>query len=219
MFYASNCEILIMDNGSTDETGKLLEKYRENKHIKIGRNKKHKGIAAYKNLFNKAKGEYIIEIDDDVIEFPQHFDKTMVDYMNTYTDYGFVALNVIQNEHTNGAKPDDSQYTEDVRGDKIIQQGPTGGWCTCFRKRDYRKIRLYFNLMPLSFRRGEDGTLSGLFGKYLRLKSGIIKNQVCFHATGPYYANQYDHLAREIEKYEINKFGELADLYKSFLNK
>lgn len=24
---------------------------------------------------------------------------------------------------------------------KTIQGGPTGGWCSCFRRKDYRKIK------------------------------------------------------------------------------
>lgn len=219
IFYKQDAEILIMDDGSADETEALLKKYANNHLIKIIKRRKHAGISCYKKLFRKAKGEYIIEIDDDVLEFPRHFDKTMVEYMQAYPDYGFLALNVIQNEFTNGAKPEDSHYMEDMRDGKVIQKGPTGGWCACFRKSDYRKVSLRFNLIRLNFKKGEDGTLSALFERHLNLKSGVIKNHTCFHASGPHYAKQYGYLKRDIEKYESNQLTSMSELYVSFLEK
>ncbi len=218
MFYVDDFEIVIKNNGSAEQTKKVLEKYRQNFNIRIIESKKHKGLNAYKELFNKAKGDYIIDVDDDVLEFPLHFDKAMVEYMKEYTDYGFLALNVLQNEYTNGAKPSDSSYVEDARGGNVVQKGPAGGWCACFRKRDYRKIQIFFNVASLSFKNGEDAMLASLFRKVLKLKSGIIKSQVCFHATGAYYAKKYGHLEREIEKYSSNQLDSLAEHYKSFLD-
>jgi len=220
LIYFENSEILIMDNGSTDQTEKVLEKYKQNKQIRIIRNKKHIGIRAYKKLFGKAKGDYIIDLDDDVLEFPLYFDRTMIEYMNLYSDYGFLALNVIQNEYTNGAKPDASNYMDDIRHGKTVLKGPAGGWCTCFRRDDYMKIRNIFNLTPLSFKKGgEDNILAGLFKKYLKLNVGIIKDQVCFHACGAHYARQYGHLEREIAKYESGNLTAFVDHYKSFIKK
>lgn len=213
------CEILVLDNGSTDETGKILDKYRDNSFIRISRNEKHIGLNAYKKLFSEAKGNYIIEVDDDVLEFPLHFDKTMIQYMDEYTDYGFLALNVMQNENTNGAKPEQSFYVDDVRGDKTVEQGPAGGWCTCFRQKDYRKIKWIFNFKRLSFMNGEDAALVSLFRKMLKLKPGIIKDQICFHATGAYYAKMYGHIDREIEKYASNNLDTFVEHYKSFRDK
>ena len=219
IFYHHDCRVLIMDNGSTDETEKVLEKYRGNSCVKIIRSEKHKGLNAYKQLFKKAKSKYIIEVDDDVLEFPVHFDKVMLEYMDAYPDYGYLALNVVQNEFTNGAKPDVSHYTDDVRGDKVVQRGPTGGWCSCFRKRDFNKIRRSFNKANINFKNSEDCVLEGYLNRWLKLKAGIIKNYTCFHATGPHYAKKYGHLEREIKKYSDNQLDSFVEHYKSYLNK
>lgn len=218
MFYRDDCEIIIMDDGSTDETSRLLGTFEKKKNFKIIRNKKHRSLQAYKKLFGKAKGDYIIEVDDDVLEFPIHFDKIMVEYMHEFPDYGYLALDVIQNEFTNGAKPGVSYYTEDIRNNKIVQKGLTGGWCTCFRRKDYLKIKWRFNFTSFNFKFSEDAALSNLFNKRLKLKSGIIKDHFCFHASGPYYAKQYGNLEREIEKYRSNDLGDFVDLYKSYLD-
>jgi len=214
-------EILIMDNGSTDKTGEILNglENRGMSCVRVIRNLSNKGLNAYKRLFGMAHGDYIIEIDDDILSFPKDFDQTMIDYMNVYSDYGFLALNVIQDEHTNGAKPDSSFYTEDIRGDMVVEKGPTGGWCSCFRKRDYRKIRFFFNLIPLNMKRCEDGTLAALFRFILRLHAGLIKNAVCLHACGPYYAKLYGQTDREIEKYMTAGLTEIAKNYRPADNK
>ncbi len=219
LYYTNNVEITIMCDGENNQTDKVLEKYKENSRIRVVRNKTHIGLNAYKKLFRMLKGDYIIVIDDDVLELPSHFDKTMVEYLNLYPDYGFLALNVIQNEFTNGAKPDESHYKDDVRHDGIVQEGPAGGWCSCFRRRDYRKIRSIFNFNTLSMKQSQDGVLSGLFGKYLKLKRGIIKNAICFHASGPYYAKKFGYLKTEIEKYQSSNLPSFVEHYKTFLDK
>jgi glycosyltransferase involved in cell wall biosynthesis len=206
-------EIFIMDNGSTDKTSETIDTFKKHPNITVIRNQTNLGLNAYKRLFNKSKGDYIIEIDDDILEFPKDFDKTMCDYLEVFRDYGFLALNVVQDARTNGAKLSSTHYTDDIRGNMIVENGPTGGWCTCFRRSDYRKIRLFFNLIPLNMKRCEDGMLVTLFRFFLNLKSGIIKNTVCLHACGAYYAKLYSQSEREIQKYLAAGLTEIAKSY------
>lgn len=212
----STCEIIIMDNGSDDATPSVLEKYKQHEHFRIIQLKKNYGIEGYKKLFSKAKGKYVVIVDDDVLSFPERLDDLFTDYMECYTDYGFIGLNVIQNEFTNGAKPGIENYTEDVRGHRIIEAGPTGGWCTCFRRSDYKKVKWRFLFSKIDLRISEDGMLSNLFERKLRLKSGLIKEAVCFHACGPYYAKEYGHLQREIEKYANSGLNDFVETYKKY---
>lgn len=213
----SSCEIIVMDNGSTDGTAAVLDKYEQDAHFRIIRLKKNFGLAAYKKLFAKAKGKYIVIVDDDVLSFPKELDTLFINYMETYTDYGFIALNVIQNEFTDGAKPGMEQYTDDIRGNMAIERGPTGGWCACFRKSDYNKIKWRFWFAKINMKVSEDGMLSLLFNKKLKLKSGLIKNAVCFHACGPHYAKEYGQLDREIEKYKNAGLDSYVEKYRSYI--
>ncbi|HOE61229.1 MAG TPA: glycosyltransferase family 2 protein [Kiritimatiellia bacterium] len=210
---AFDYQILLLDNGSTDLTPQVLNRYRNKPGVTLLANAENRGLSAYKTLFNKAKGKIIIEVDDDILDFPKDFDQIMVDYLAAYPDYGFLALNVIQDERTNGAKPDPSHYAEDTRGNKTVEQGPAGGWCAGFRRKDYRAIWLPFNLIPLSMKRCEDGTLTALFRRLRGLKAGVIREAVCLHACGPYYAQQYGQTEREIQKYMAAGLTELADSY------
>lgn len=212
----SNCEIIIMDNGSTDNTRDVLKRYQNNKLVKVLLREKNYGLNAYKRLFRYAKGEYVVIVDDDVLSFPQKLDDIFIDYMQTFPHYGFIALNVIQNEFTNGAKPGPEFYTEEIIDGKILQTGPTGGWCACFRKKEYKKFWLNFTFKNLNMMKSEDGVLAHYFQRKLGLKSGIIKNAACFHASGPYYAKQYGHLDREIEKYAQSKMLSFVSEYEEY---
>ncbi|MBN2109286.1 MAG: glycosyltransferase family 2 protein [Deltaproteobacteria bacterium] len=209
----NSCEIIVMDNGSTDDTSLVLTKFEHLPNLKVIKRKRNYGLNAYKKLFRAVSGENIVVVDDDVLEFPKGIDSIFSDYMGAFQDYGLLALNVVQNEHTNGAKPESNYYTEDIRKNRIVEKGPAGGWCTCFRLKDYKKIRLRFELTSLSMKQPHDGSLARLFAGKLNLKQGIIKQYYCFHACGPYYAKQYGHLDHEIEKYAKSGLPDFVDLY------
>jgi glycosyltransferase involved in cell wall biosynthesis len=211
-----DAEVIVMDNGSTDKTQEILNRYQDSKLVRVLRRKKNYGLNSYKKLFDEGRGEYIVIVDDDVLQFPPRVDKIFAVYMQTFPDYGFVALNVVQDEFTNGAKPGPENYTEETRKGKTIQRGPTGGWCACFRNSDYRKIRLRLMFANLSMKRSEDGFIASNLEKKLSLKSGIIKDAVCFHASGPYYAQQFGHLDREIEKYSKSGLGSFVKEYQKY---
>ncbi len=214
--HPQECEIIVMDNGSSDETPAVLASYRGHKMVHVVTRKKNYGLNAYKKLLGYAKGTYIVIVDDDVLSFPPKVDATFAEYMQAFPDYGFLALNVIQNEFTNGAKPTAENYAEDARNGRVVEQGPTGGWCSCFRRSDYRKLRLRLLFSKLGMGRGEDNFLANNFERRLRLKSGIIRDAVCFHASGPYYAREYGHLDREIEKYMLAGLAPFAEEYKQY---
>ncbi|GAA3993536.1 glycosyltransferase family 2 protein [Mucilaginibacter dorajii] len=212
------CEIVVMDNGSTDDTSIILDRYKDQEFVRIIKRDKNYGLNSYKKLFSYAKGDYIVVVDDDVLTFPKQLDRVFENYMLTFRHYGFIALNVIQDEFTNGAKPGPEFYTEEAIDDKVIEYGPTGGWCACFRKKDYRKLWFKVLFANLDMKYSEDGFLVHNFQKKLGLKSGIIKDQFCFHASGPYYAKQYGHLDREIAKYKQSGLQSLVSDYQKYHN-
>lgn len=197
----ADCELLVMDNGSTDATEQILQRYEARPNVRVFRQKSNLGIKAYKKLFSKARGTYIVVVDDDALSFPPRVDETFATYMQAFPDYGFLSLNVIQNEFTNGAKPEPENYVDDTRHDLTVERGPAGGWCACFRRGDYRKLRWRLMFTSISMKYGEDSFLTGNFKRRLSLHSGVIRDAVCLHATGPHYAQEFGHLDREIEKY------------------
>ena len=195
-------ELIVMDNASTDGTKDVLKEFESHPNVRIVLNHKNLRLNAYKPLFGLARGRYMVDLDDDILEFPRDFDKLFLDYFKAFPDYGFLCLNVVQNDKTLGHKPEPECYTEDRRGEKIVEEGPCGGWCAAFRRSHYNLFKFFFNRMNLSISRVEGGVLSGFLHVVLRRRQGVIKEAVCLHATGPYYAEQFGLLKREQEKYE-----------------
>ena len=210
-------EFLIIDNGSTDETKEYLEEICQGlTGFSVEFNTRNKGIAEYKKLLKRATGDYICIIDDDVIDFPENFDEVLVSCIDEFVDYGFLSLDVIQNEHTNGAKPGPENYTPVKGREYTLQDGPAGGWCAILRKRDYDRIRRPLALKRISMRNGEDGSLSKLMRKKLGLRCGVIDNVRCFHASGPYYSKKFGYLNRDIAKYRESGLTHMTDIYEAY---
>ena len=213
-------EFIIIDNGSTDGTKELLqERGKNDSNIKLIFNDKNEGLNAYKELYKFCNGDYIITIDDDVIEFPENFDFKLIDALTKADKFGFLALDVVQNEQTDGAKHKISEYKDVAVENYIISEGPTGGWCCIVRASDFKRIEKYFMSGKYTMKQGEDGKISRLMRRKLKLKSGLLKDEKCFHACGPYYSQKYGFLDRDIEKYKNGRLNRYVKVYRSFKKK
>lgn len=211
-------EILIMDNGSTDDTPEILSAYEGRSGVRIFRNKKNYGLNAYKRLFFKARGRIVIEVDDDILGFPERFDEVIAHYLKAFPDFGFLALNVVQDEKTDGAKPGPNNYNDVVRGDLIVEEGPTGGWCAGFRRKHCLLLKYLWLFFNIDFKVSEDAYIASLCFR-LGKRIGIVKKHVCFHACGPIYAKEYGLLNREIAKYEASNLTGFVEKNRAFLDK
>ena len=213
---STDYQFLLVDNGSDDGTVEILKrKQLEDKNLKVFFNKKNKGLNQYKKLLNKSKGEYIIILDDDVIDFPENFDLQMVNCLKKLPDFGFIGLDVIVNELTNGGKPEPQHYVDIEQNGYTISEGPTGGWCAALRQKDYAKVKLRFTFSRLNMYKGEDGKLSRLLAARLNLRSGIMKNVSCLHACGPVYSKMFGCMERDLQKFKEAKLDAFVDWYNS----
>ncbi|OGF20560.1 hypothetical protein A2316_00405 [Candidatus Falkowbacteria bacterium RIFOXYB2_FULL_38_15] len=93
-----NYEIIVVDNGSGDGTGKMMkEEFSETKFIASDRNL---GYAAGNNLgIKEAKGRYVMIMNADIIIFPESIEK-LVSYMDTHRDVGIVAPKLLNPDRT-----------------------------------------------------------------------------------------------------------------------
>ena len=188
-------EILIMDNASEDGTLDLVMHYAAHPETKIIANKENVKLKGYNQLFAMAKGRVIIELDDDVIEFPQDFDRILRDSLDLFPEYGYVALDTIKNEKTDGGWPGcNDANRKTTRNGLTMTEGPARGYCAAFRRRDYQLIRPFTFCFPFSLSKPQDYVVSGLIRRLLFKKSGIVDGIKCLHANGPLYAKEFGRL-------------------------
>lgn len=96
-------EIIVIDDGSTDNTFNNLINYRENinQNIAVLYNETNKGVAYTVNKgFDNANGEYIVLLGSDDYFYTENFEKAMNEldgtdfiFFQTKNNYGMVELN------------------------------------------------------------------------------------------------------------------------------
>jgi glycosyltransferase involved in cell wall biosynthesis len=90
----SNFEIVIVDDGSSDDTGRIVERFADrNKFIRPFFRSNH-GLPASRNFaFGQAKGEWIAIIDQDDLCYPSRLSRQL-EIAQRYPTAGFIFCNV-----------------------------------------------------------------------------------------------------------------------------
>jgi glycosyltransferase involved in cell wall biosynthesis len=140
-----NIEIIVIDDGSTDDTKEILSKYNSNERFKYIYQENQERSAARNNGLDLARGEYIQFLDSDDEIYPTKIEK-QVDFLNANPEYFLVYCGVeYKNElgqriHTLEPKIDGNIDYEILKGNFITIHSPL------FRKTDVRfdtKINRY----------------------------------------------------------------------------
>ena len=86
-------EFVILNDGSTDNTAEIIQKYaNKDNRIKFINNKKNKGfIDSLNECLDVAQGEYIAKMDSDDISLPMRLEKQVM-YLDTHPDVGLVGV-------------------------------------------------------------------------------------------------------------------------------
>lgn len=203
-------EILVWDNASTDATRDYLIGMRAQTDIRVIFHDKNIGTNAKGLALEALTGDYLVGIDDDVVFLPSNWIERMLDAFQTEPRLGYLALDVVQDESTNGAKPpEDHYFNRDYGNGLVLQFGPVGGWCFMIPRQVYRRVGKLRYCRRTSFF-AEDGDYV-MRCKTKGFLAAILKGVRCYHATGLQHNMQYmDVYNHKMKQWKMNDF----DLHK-----
>jgi len=186
-------EIIVIDDGSTDNTNNILVNYYENEKIKIFNNT-NGGIENASNFgINKAQGKYIVRVDaDDILD--KNFLKKLTSIIET-KDIAFIYSNYwIINEYSNIIK---EVILPNFSISEIIKRGDFLATGTLYKKEIIQKIGYY----------NERNKNCGLENYELILKL-LLENNKGYLVNKPlfYYRRHSSNISFQ-KKYEIINYG------------
>lgn len=187
----TNYKVIIYDNASTDDSVEMLHNIND-EQVKVIFGEENIGQNAYYMMHEYCNG-HIVTVDDDVLEIPPDWLNWFSDAINIIPNLGYLSLDVIQDNFTNGAKPDDSNYTTNIYEHLVVQEGKwTGGWCSVIPENVYMECGPYIYKPNLVW-----VPTDGFYCSKVRkrgLKVGILNNIKVYHASGPKCNVQYKEL-------------------------
>jgi glycosyltransferase involved in cell wall biosynthesis len=96
-------EIVIWDNGSDDGTREYLEALTD-RRIRVVRSPENLGMNAYGRAFGLATQDYLIELDDDVIEAPARWDETLLEAFLRLPKIGYLAASLVDDPNDSASR-------------------------------------------------------------------------------------------------------------------
>jgi GT2 family glycosyltransferase len=145
---ALTTEIVIWNNGSTDGTQAYLDTL-DDPRLRIVHHPENIAQNALRRLFALTSRPYLIALDDDVVDAPEHWDETLLEAYRRMPTVGFLCASIAYD-------PDDaaSRYLKymreeagaftprDVNGIEILE-GSVGSACTITDRELYNRVGGY----------------------------------------------------------------------------
>jgi GT2 family glycosyltransferase len=183
-------EIVIWNNGSTDGTAEYLSALADPR-IEVVNHDENIGLNAYARAIARTRAPYILELDDDMIDAPEAWDRALLEAFLRLPNMGFLQARLADDGHSPGADlfyrvHKDRYELKEVNGVRIWQGGPVGGGCTITPRDLYDRVG--------GFRTSKEVRFAGLDATYVKdiralgYETAILDEVEVFHAGGPHYA-------------------------------
>jgi len=184
-------EIVIWNNGSSDGTREYLDGLADSR-IRVVHHPENIGMNAYAQAFAIATQDYLIELDDDVIEAPPRWDETMLAAFLRIPKIGFLAASLVDDPNDSASRyikylrEERKAYTRRELNGVAILEGPTGGSCTMTSRELYERVGGFRQNAKFVYWREDAAYVKDL--RRLGYGSAVLESLSVWHAGSPYYS-------------------------------
>ena len=221
-------EIILINDGSTDNSKKIIADYQKQypEKIKVV-NKKNGGLSSARNKgVSKAKGEYILFVDSD-----DYIEKGLLKTLNTKTkDCPDLIRFQIKEIRDNKICMHRELPFETVKGDKAFKKiikyhYVETAWCYAYRREFYKKNKFSFSegkyhedfgLIPYVIMCASKVKSIGYVGYNYVIRSGSIMTEVNYEKNKKKAEDFLYHYKNLVDKMDNSDCNNI-DVYKSFL--
>jgi GT2 family glycosyltransferase len=182
-------EIIIWDNASTDGTTAYLDSL-DDSRIRVVHHPENIGQNAYAEAFKLSTGPHLIELDDDVIDAPHHWDETMLEAFQRLPEIGFLSADLEDNPHDVSAhvrhhvRP--HLYVPAEENGVRLLYGPTGGGCAMTSREVYDLAGGFPQDKKHTFYLEDAAYIKRI--EKLGYRAAVLRDLLVTHAGGPYYS-------------------------------
>lgn len=183
-------EIVIWNNASTDGTRAYLDELADPR-LRVVHHHENIGTNAFARAFALASQPYLIELDDDIIDAPNHWDLSLLHAFQQADNLGFLAANVVDDGKSIAAQLMYHDwrhlYTPVDSNGVALLDGPTGGYCTITSRAIYDEVG-GFREDPHFVYWHEDAAYAAAV-KRAGYGIAVLADLKVFHASGPAYSS------------------------------
>jgi GT2 family glycosyltransferase len=128
---AATREIVIWNNGSSDGTREYLDTV-DDPRLTIVHGEANIGMNAYARAFAMTSAEYLVEVDDDVVDAPPGWDAVLLDAFRRLPTIGYLSADLRDDPHdaATNYRYRVYEYAETELNGVRLLRGPVGGVCT-----------------------------------------------------------------------------------------
>jgi GT2 family glycosyltransferase len=182
-------EIVIWNNGSTDDTGAYLASLTDAR-IRVVDSPSNIGQNAYACAFALTSSEYLIELDDDVVDAPPGWDETLLRAFRRLPKIGFLAADLEDDPHDLAAehryRVRAHEYVPvEVNGVQLLE-GPAGGGCAITSRGVYERVGGFRQNEKHVFWQEETAYIEDI--QRLGYEAAVLAGLKVLHTGGPYYS-------------------------------
>lgn len=174
-----------------------------------GKTPENIGMRAYLLMFEQARHELIVQIDDDVIAVSRNIAEQAYEIFNRFPRVRQLVADVWQDDYTTGARPSMNAYRS-YQADYGLYDGPIDGWFSIFHRSALHLVNQISGsaYLPLGAMLKNRLKASGQLGL-------LCTKFKVFHVIGPQYASYFGMLDFEIEKYRRLGRSDLVNWYET----